>query len=162
MAKGAIINTIGRDLEKYRKDKIKQVKESVSFYGSDLQRRAQRGLDDAVSEFMSQGIDIRHIRLAIKVEKGGLKFILGVDGYLDEDKEIPLDEPKRIAVYIEFGTGLSAKDILSNYPVFIKNIASAYWVTGEGTLVGKPYLFNNYLTVWAEFQKELDKIMKSK
>ena len=66
-----------------------------------------------------------------------------------------------MAAYIEFGTGLSAADILSNYPQWVKDIAMQFYVNGQGTLDGHPYLYNNFLTVQASFERELEKIMTS-
>lgn len=146
MAKGAIINTIGRDLEKYRKDKIKQVRNLVQDSITKVELMANRDLTaNSTAEF-----NLNFIHVDKKFEKGGLKGEVGVMG--DND----------MAAYIEFGTGLSAKDILSDYPQWVRDIAYQFYVNGLGTLRGKPYLYNNFLIVQAEFERELEKIMKSK
>lgn len=137
MAKGAIINTVGRDLEKYRKDIIKQVTDLISDFASQLEIAATR---DAPN----------FIHIDKKISKGGLKAEVGVMG----------DNP--MAAYIEFGTGLSAQDILAPYPQWIRDIAMQFYVNGQGTLKGKPYLYNNYLRLMHAFRVELDKILKVK
>ncbi|MDM1049412.1 hypothetical protein [Sphingobacterium hotanense] len=137
MAKGAIINTVGRDLEKYRNDTVKKVKDLIGEFASQLEIEAIR---DAPN----------FIQINKEFSKGGLKAEVGVWG----------DNP--MAAYIEFGTGLSAQDILAPYPQWIRDIAMKFYVNGQGTLKGKPYLYNNYLRLMHSFRVELDKILKVK
>lgn len=135
MARGSIINTVGRDLERYRKDIVKKVVDLVSDFASHLEIEATR---DAPN----------FIHIDKKFSKGGLKAEVGVMG----------DNP--LAAYIEFGTGLSAQQILAPYPQWIRDIAMQFYVNGLGTLKGKPYLYNNYLRLLHGFRVELDKILK--
>jgi len=137
MAKGAIINTVGRDLEKYRNDTVKRVKDLIGEFASQLEIEAIR---DAPN----------FIQINKEFSKGGLKAEVGVWG----------DNP--MAAYIEFGTGLSAQDILAPYPQWIRDIAMKFYVNGQGTLKGKPYLYNNYLRLMHSFRVELDRILKVK
>lgn len=137
MARGAIINTVGRDLERYRNDTVKKVRDLISDFASQLEIEATR---DAPN----------FIHIDKKISKGGLKAEVGVMG----------DNP--LAAYIEFGTGLSAREILAPYPQWIRDIAMQFYVNGMGTLKGKPYLYNNYLRILHGFRVELDKILKVK
>ena len=45
-------------------------------------------------------------------------------------------DPAHKAMYFEFGTGLSASQILAPYPQWVKDIAYEYYVSGKGTLIG--------------------------
>lgn len=137
MAKGIIINTVGRDLEKYRKDTVKKVRDLISGFASQLEIAATR---DAP----------KFIHIDKKFSKGGLVAEVGVMG----------DNP--LAAYIEFGTGLSAVEILSPYPQWIKDVAMEFYVNGLGTLKGEPYLYNNYLRILHSFRVELDALLKIK
>ena len=65
-----------------------------------------------------------------------------------------------MAAYIEFGTGLSAREILAPYPEWIRRIAIQFYVNGKGLLQGKPYLFNNFLVINERFKKELDELVR--
>lgn len=65
-----------------------------------------------------------------------------------------------MAAYIEFGTGLSAREILAPYPEWVRKIAIQFYVNGKGLLQGKPYLFNNFLVISERFKKELDELVK--
>lgn len=68
------------------------------------------------------------------------------------------DETSNIAAYFEFGTGLSAVEILAPYPDWVKDIAWQFYVNGQGTLKGKPYLFNHFLVIEKELKEELKQI----
>ncbi|QBQ41079.1 hypothetical protein E2P86_07900 [Sphingobacterium psychroaquaticum] len=162
-SKGAVFNSVSSDLEKYRKDTVKKIKDLVGVVVSELLHKAQRGLDAASydRENMSRANmdSMNAIHLASKVTKGGLKGEVGVFGGSVDDPVV------MIAAYIEFGTGLSAKDILANYAEDIKAIARLYFKTGDGTLQGSPYLYNNYQAAIPQFEKDLkailDKVTKS-
>ena len=72
-------------------------------------------------------------------------------------KTVPKNQsdPANLAAYVEFGTGLSAAQILAPYPQWVKDIAFEYYVNGEGPLIGKPYLFNNFLKNIETFERDL-------
>lgn len=140
MAKGrgaVIINTVGKDLEQYRNDIVKKVKDLISDFASQLEIEATRSAPN-------------FINIDKKFSKGGLVAEVGVMG----------DNP--LAAYIEFGTGLSAKEILAPYPQWIRDIALQFYINGMGTLQGKPYLYNNYLRILHTFRVELDALLKIK
>lgn len=146
MAKGAIINTVGIDLENYRKDIVKKVKDLIVDKTTKVELLANRDLiANSTVEF-----NLNFISVDKRFLDGGFTGEVGVMGY------------NEMAAYIEFGTGLSAKEILSKYPKWIQDIAYQFYVNGMGTLQGKPYLYNNFLIVWAEFVWELGKILKKK
>lgn len=158
MAKGAVFNSVTADLEKYRNDTVKKVKDLVGLIISELLHKAQRGLDAASNDRVNMSTanvdSMNAIHLGSKISNGGLKGEVGVFGGSVDDPVV------MIAAYIEFGTGLSAKDILSNYPDEIKAIAMLYFKTGEGTIKGSPYLYNNYLVLKVQFEKDLKAILK--
>ena len=144
MAKGAIINTVGRDLKNYRKDIIKKVKDLVVDKTTKVELMANRDLiANSSVEF-----NLNFISVDKRFLDGGLTGEVGVMG------------ENEMAAYVEFGTGLSAKKILSKYPKWIQDIAYQFFVNGMGTLQGKPYLYNNFLVVCGEFVKDLEAILK--
>jgi hypothetical protein len=77
-------------------------------------------------------------------ERNGLNWKVTVEG----------KDP--LPVYIEFGTGASAKEILAPYDVDIKAIAREYYINGLGTLRGKPYLIPAWLKQEPILLKELE------
>ena len=42
----------------------------------------------------------------------------------------------------------------------MKDIAFEYYVNGEGTLIGKPYLFNNFLKNIETFERDLNALLE--
>lgn len=63
-------------------------------------------------------------------------------------------------VYLEFGTGASAREILAPYPQEVKDLARQYFITGEGTLRGQPYLYPAFFTERQKFEYALRAILK--
>ena len=57
---------------------------------------------------------------------------LGKVGNFKTDDSIPKNQsdPLTKAMYFEFGTGLSASQILAPYPQWVKDIAYEYYVSG--------------------------------
>lgn len=132
-----VFDTVSNDLEKYKNDIVKKVKNLISDFASQLEILATR---DAPN----------FIHIDKRFSEKGLKAEVGVMG----------DNP--MAAYIEFGTGLSAVEILAPYPQWIRDIAIQFYINGEGTLKGKPYLYNNFLMLMHSFRVELDRILKVK
>lgn len=143
MARGSVINTVSRDLERYRNDIIKQVRNLVINSATKIEIMATRSLTANSTPELS----LNFIVVQKRITNNGLQAEVGVMG----------SDP--LPAYIEFGTGLFAADILSNYPQWIKDIAMKFYVNGRGTLQGKPYLYNNFLVVKIEFERELQKIL---
>jgi len=80
--------------------------------------------------------------------------------YYREEKGI--DVNTNLAAYVEFGTGRFAEKILGTYPKEFQDIAWFYFRTGEGKIVGNPYLIpaivENEDMVDKEIQKYFDKL----
>ena len=129
-----VINTTSGNLKKYKDDLIKKIKNLVMDSIAEVEILATRQAPNFVS------IDKRFT-------DGGLTGEVGVMG----------DNP--IAAYFEFGTGLSAVEILAGYPDWVRKIAYDFYVNGKGTLQGKPYLFNNFLVIEERFKKELKELL---
>ncbi len=128
---------LSAEIEGYRERKIKQLKELVQNSITKVEILATRDAPNFIT-------------IDKKFSKNGLSGEVGVMG------------SNEMAAYIEFGTGLSARDILSKYPQWVRDIAMKFYVNGQGTLQGKPYLYNNLLAVTAEFENQVNIILKSK
>lgn len=76
------------------------------------------------------------------------------------------DRDFEIEVWTEFGTGLSAKEILGrpNYTPEIREMARAFFRNGRGTIKGVPYLmpafFKNTANLVTEIENEINKSTK--
>lgn len=148
----ARLGALHEELAKYHKETLQEVREIVADNGSDLELRAQRSLESYTD---GQLDNLNFINLDKETKDGGYSVSVGPKG-------VDISKKSRLAVYIEFGTGLSAKNILAEYPKEIQDLAMTYFETGDGTLKGHPYLFNNYLVVRDNFIKELNAYLKTR
>ena len=131
----AVINTTSKNLQVYKSELFRKVVQLVENAITDVQIAATVDAPKFVS------IDKKF------TEKG----MVGEVGVMGGSDPMP--------AYFEFGTGLSAREILAPYPQWIKDIAMEFFLTGLGTLQGKPYLYNNFLVVVEKFKKDLKKLV---
>lgn len=131
----AVINTTSKNLQAYKSELFREVVQLVENAITDVQIAATMDAPKFVS------IDKKF------TEKG----LVGEVGVMGGSDPMP--------AYFEFGTGLSAREILAPYPQWIKDIAMEFFLTGLGTLQGKPYLYNNFLVQLEKFKKELKKLV---
>lgn len=67
-----------------------------------------------------------------------------------------------IAAWVEFSTGQDAKTYLATVEPEWRAEAQKFYINGRGTIIGKPYLYPNYLKQRIEFVNDLKKLLKSK
>lgn len=113
---GKIINTTSANLKAYKRSRLEKVKNAIADTAVAIDLEATRRAPMFVS------IEARFYNKGFKVE-------IGPKG------------DNNLSAYFEFGTGLSAKSILAPYPQEVKDIAMEFYVTGKGTLKGKPYFY---------------------
>lgn len=138
---GKVINTTSDNLKKYKADQIRKMRELVV---------------DTVTT-----IEIEATRKAPVGEDGDI-FINIDKRFTNNDMtgEVGVMGENNLAAYFEFGTGLSAREILAPYPEWIREIAWKFYINGLGTLKGKPYLYPSVLKNSEIFKKKLNKIVK--
>ena len=132
-----VINTTSKNLSTYKTKMFRDVVQLVENAITDVQILAMR---DAP----------KFVNIDKKFTDKGLTGEVGVMGEM---------EGNHIAAYIEFGTGLSAREILAPYPQWIKDIAYEFYVNGQGKLQGKPYLYSNFLVIAEKFKQNLKKLV---
>ena len=151
MPKITVENTLSKNLDLYKTKLFRDVVQLVEFAIKDTEIDAKRALNfDA-----SYAVDTRFINVASSFKNKGLTGEVSVDGAKREGGKGGDD----MAAYIEFGTGLSAREILAPYPQWVKDIAMQFFVNGLGTLQGKPYLYNNFLKNVEKFKADLQALM---
>ena len=143
--KTVIQNTLTYDLNGYRDEVISKTKQFIQQLIFQTNEEATRDAPSFVS-------------ISNKFEDKGLTGKVGVIGKQSVAKN--QSDPANMAAYIEFGTGLSASQILAPYPQWVKDIAYEYYVSGKGTLIGKPYLFNNFLKNIETFERDLNALLE--
>ena len=132
-----VINTTSKNLSTYKTKMFRDVVQLVENAITDVQILAMR---DAP----------KFVNIDKKFTDKGLTGEVGVMGEM---------EGNHIAAYIEFGTGLSAREILAPYPQWIRDIAHEFYVNGQGKLQGKPYLYNNFLVIAEKFKRDLKELV---
>ncbi len=140
---GRIINTTSANLDRYRKEQIRKMRELVVDTVTDIEVEATRNAPVSEDGDYFINIDKRFTN----------NDMTGEVGVLGENN---------LAAYFEFGTGLSAREILAPYPQWIKDIAWQFYVNGLGTLKGKPYLYPAVLRYGNEFYKKMARLVKNK
>ena len=151
MAKVTVKNTLSKNLDLYKTKLYRDVVQLVEFAIKDTEIEAKRALN------FDEGyeVDTRFINIVSSFRDKGLTGEVAVDGAKREYGKGGDD----MAAYIEFGTGLSAREILAPYPQWVKDIAMQFFVNGLGTLQGKPYLYNNFLKNVEKFKADLNALM---
>ena len=117
-----VINTTSKNLSTYKTKMFRDVVRLVENAITDVQRLAMRDAPKFVNRDK-------------KFTDKGLTGEVGVMGEM---------EGNHIAAYSEFGTGLSAREILAPYPQWVQDIAHEFYVNGQGKLQGKHYLNKNF------------------
>lgn len=143
--KAVIQNTLTYDLNGYKDEVIAKTKQFIQQLIFQTNIEATRYAPSFVS-------------IGNEFEDKGLTAKVGVIGKQSVAKN--QSDPANMAAYIEFGTGLSASQILAPYPQWVKDIAYEYYVSGKGALIGKPYLFNNFLKNIETFERDLNNLLE--
>jgi len=139
-----------KDLDKQEQIVIDAVKEALANAAQDIELEASR---NAPTQW--GGIPLNIIQKIYKdVEENGLLFKVGV-------KVPPTGE--QFEAWLEFGTGLSAREILSNpqYSSEVRDVARTFYRNGQGRIIGQPYLmpafFRNTANLVTDIENEINK-----
>lgn len=139
-----------KDLDKKGDLVINAVKDILASTATDIEIEATR---NAPSIWEGQSLSIKQ-RINKFVEDGGLNWKV----------EVKVGDPVfEIEAWLEFGTGLSAKEILSNpqYTKEVRDIARRFYRNGQGRIIGQPYLmpafFRNTANLVRDIEAEINK-----
>jgi hypothetical protein len=139
-----------KDLDKQSDIVIEAVKDILASTATDIEIEAIR---NAPSSWQGQPLNIKQ-RIDKVVEEGGLNWRVGVQSG---------DPVFEIEAWLEFGTGLSAREILSNpqYTQEVRDIARRFYRNGQGRIIGQPYLmpafFRNTANLVTDIKNEINK-----
>ena len=130
-----------RDLAKKGKEYDDEVKAFLADTATAIELRA---IQNAPSQISGQALNIKQ-RIDKVPENSGLTWKVGVQGTQDFD------------AYLEFGTGIHAKQLLSGsqYSPEIKALAMTFYKNGMGTLPARPYLFPAWFQYTANMVENL-------
>jgi hypothetical protein len=137
------------DLDKKGDAVIAAVKEKLADAATEIEIKA---IQRAPSTWEGLPLSIKQ-RIDKVVENNGLSYKVGIQG-ADPDFEIE--------AWLEFGTGLSAKEILGrpNYTLEVRDIARRFYRNGRGRIVGQPYLFPSYFEATADLVTQIEEEIK--
>ena len=139
-----------KELNKKEQIVIDAVKDILASTATDIELEAIR---NAPSVWEGQPLNIKQ-RIDKVVEEGGLNWRGGVQSG---------DPVFEIEAWLEFGTGLSAREILSNpqYTQEVRDIARRFYRNGKGRIIGQPYLmpafFRNTANLVTDIENEINK-----
>jgi hypothetical protein len=139
-----------RDLNKQEDVVIEAVKDILSSTATDIEIEAIR---NAPASWEGQPLNIKQ-RIDKVAENNGLAWRIGVQSG---------DPVFEIEAWLEFGTGLSAREILSNpqYTQEVRDIARSFYRNGRGRIIGQPYLmpafFRNTANLVQDIENEINK-----
>lgn len=139
-----------KDLDKQEQIVIDAIKDALASAATDIEIQAIRS---APSVWEGLPLNIKQ-RIDKVAEDNGLNWRVGVQSG-DPDFEIE--------AWLEFGTGLSAREILSNpqYTQEVRDIARRFYRNGRGRIIGQPYLmpafFRNTANLVTDIENEINK-----
>lgn len=145
-----------KDLDKKSDEVIQAVKDILFDTAKEIEldatQNATRSIQvmrNQLGEMEGRVVDLNfNQRIDTVAGDGGFSYKTGVN---------IADNKFEIEAWTEFGTGLSAREILSrpDYTPEIRAIAQTFFRDGKGRLVGIPYLFPAFFKNTANLVKEL-------
>jgi len=144
------LDAVLKDLDKQEQVVIDAVKDALASAATDIEIEAIR---NAPSSWQGRPLNIKQ-RIDKVAEDNGLSWRVGVQSG---------DPVFEIEAWLEFGTGLSAREILSNpqYTQEVRDIARRFYRNGQGRIIGQPYLmpafFRNTANLVQEIENEINK-----
>ena len=137
---------------------VDAVKDTLARSATDIEIEATRNAPSSY-QIGDASINLSFIKQKInkKVFNNGLYWNVGLD--------VP-STGEQWEAWMEFGTGLSAREILSNpqYSQEVRTIARTYYRNGQGRIIGQPYLmpafYRNTANLVNDMVDEINKALK--
>jgi hypothetical protein len=132
---------------------IEAVKDVLANTATNVEKQA---IASAPTQWEGFPLNIKQ-KIDKKSSNNGLLWQVGVD--------VPTTGEQWEA-WMEFGTGLSAREILSNpqYSQEVRTIARTYYRNGKGRIIGQPYLmpsfYRNSANLVNDMVDEINKVLK--
>jgi hypothetical protein len=144
-----------KDIDKKEQIVIDAVKDILENTATDIEIEATRNAPSSY-QIGNATINLSFIRQKIdkKVFENGLLWNVGLS--------VPTSGEQWEA-WMEFGTGLSAREILSNpqYTQEVRDIARRFYRNGRGRIIGQPYImpafFRNTANLVTDIENEINK-----
>lgn len=152
------LDTALADLNKKNQAIVDAVKDTLAMSATAIEIEATRNAPSSY-QIGDASINLSFIKQKInkKVSNNGLYWNVGLD--------VP-SSGEQWEAWMEFGTGLSARDILSNptYSAEVRQVARRYYRNGKGRIIGQPYLmpafYRNTANLVTDMVDEINKALK--
>ena len=149
------LNQFKADLLRIENGILDATKEVLSDTATNIERDAIAAAPTSY-QIGDATINLSFIKQKIKKSQlnKGLRFKIGLS--------VPSNKEQWEA-WMEFGTGLSAREILSNptYTEEVRTLAKTYYRNGKGRIIGQPYLmpafFRNTANLVTDIENEINK-----
>jgi hypothetical protein len=146
------------DLDKKGDAIVEAVKDTLASTATDIEIEATRNAPSSY-QIGNASINLNFIRQKInkQVSDNGLTWNVGLN--------VP-SSGEQWEAWMEFGTGLSAEQILKNptYSEEVRTLARTYFRNGKGRIIGEPYLmpafFRNTANLVNDMVNEINKALK--
>jgi len=141
------------NLDKKRNAIVEAVKDVLAITATDIEKQS---IASAPSQWEGFPLNIKQ-KIDKKVLRNGLFWQVGLD--------VP-STGEQWEAWMEFGTGLSAREILSNpqYSQEVRTLAKTYYRNGQGRIIGQPYLmpafYRNTANLVNDMVNEINKAIK--
>lgn len=140
-----------------------QTKELIEYHMGEIETEAIRLAPGPGDKIKVQGGAIDQDRISDKrrgptpisqaigyrIEADGFKGVLYVS-----------DTAGDLAIYVEMGTGQSAKTYLSDKSPEWKSLAMMYYVNGQGQIIAQPYILPAFLKGQLDYIKDMKDMLK--
>lgn len=138
-----------KDIDKKGDNVVAAVKDILERTATDIEIDA---FNNAPATWAGQSLSIKQ-RIDKLPYNQGLTWKVGIQSG---------DPVFEIEAWLEFGTGLSAREILSNpkYTPEIRAIAKRFYRNGQGRIIGKPFFFPAYFKNTANLVKDIESEIK--
>lgn len=142
-----------------------EVKGIVEFNAGQIERQAIADAPGPGDRIKVEGGSIRQEQIADK-RRGSFTPISQAIGYSIDPTGYKATifverSAGEISVYIEMGTGQSARTYLATVPPEWKALAQKFYIDGKGRILNSPYLLPAYMRYQIQMQKELKQAMKN-
>lgn len=158
---GAAFSEMANRLNKMSIDVQEEVKGLIEFHAGNIENEARRDAPGEVIQTENGTETLSEISgdkkwhpvnqsIGYKIDTTGYKATIFVN-----------DTAGKVAAYVEFGTGQSARTYLATVPAEWKAYAQLFYINGKGTIINQPYLLPAFLKHQIIFIKEMNDLIKN-
>lgn len=155
---------LGKKLSRLEKQAIGNLVELVEYYSGEIETEAYRNAPGGGDRIKTEKGSIS--RDDVNPKRAGTVPIAQAIGYVISDQGLKgtvyvEKSAGDIAIYVEMGTGQSAKSYLADKPAEWQAVARKFYINGLGTIIAQPYLLPAIMRNEPKFIADVQKAMKN-